>query len=185
MPMKGKLLLLLLIITSWSFRQSADTGKDKGSFSASIDGSTFAGDNKLLRGILINKEASMDGRSPARTVISTNFKGPVYTGKDGRPFTESVEFEIGYKDQKVGASSNYEIVLQYQSTSYYMLKDQSKLNITQINWDADKKHFWLSATFDCKMRSMAYPTDGKKDVNLKGTMTDIRITVPSWIAAKN
>ena len=183
--MTRNFLLLLLILTSFSFKQAGDQVTDKGSFSASIDGSPFAGDNKLLRGILVNKEASMDGRSPARTVISTNFKGPVYTGKDGRPFTESIEFEIGYKNQGIGPASSYEIVLQYQSTSYYMLKDQSKLNIAQMNWDADKKHFWLSGDFDCKMRSMAYPTDGKKDVSLKGRMTDIRITVPSCIAAKN
>lgn len=127
----------------------------------------------------------MDGRTPARTVISVNFKGPSYNLDGGRFFAESVEFEINYnKDQKTGPARDYLAVLQYKSTDYFMVKEQSKLNITKMDWDNDKKHFWLSADFDCKMRSMGYPNDGKKDVSLKGNMEDIRITVPSWIAAK-
>jgi len=181
--MKQVLLFLCIALFCTSFRPG-DEAKDKGSFTATIDGEHFQCESQMLRGILVNKEASMDGRTPARTVISTNFKGPAYNMDAGRMFAESVEFEITYKDQKTGPAADYVVVLQYKSTNYFLVKEQSKMNIGQLSWDADKKHFWLAADFDCKMRSMGYPNDGKKDVSLKGSMTDIRITVPSWIAAK-
>lgn len=179
--MKHILLLILLAVSSFSFRQEETA--DKGAFVATVDGEAFRCQNKMFRGILVTKDASMDGRSPARNVISTNFKGPSYDN-NGSTFAEAVEIEINQRDSKVGPAGDYNIVLQYKNTNYYLLKEQSKLNITQLNYEADKKHFWMNAEFDCKMRSMGYPNDNKKDVSLKGRMTDIRVTVPSWIAAK-
>ena len=138
-------------------------------------------EGQLFRGILVNKTGSIDGRTPARTVISTTFNGTSYDKPDKTSFTESVAFEMSYEDSKLGEPEKFSVALQYNSTDYNMIKEKSKVKITQFTWEADHKHFRLSADFDCLMRSWGYPSDNKKDVPLKGHMTNIRVTVPSWV----
>ena len=181
------LIALLLALTGFCFRNSEDDQpKDKGTFYATVDGRMFKlRDDQLFRGILVSKSASMDGRTAARTVISTTFNGGTYDKPDKSPFNESIAFEMSYEESKTGPPAIFSVALQYNSTDYSMVKDASKIKITDFVWEADHKHFHLSADFDCQMRSWGYPSDNKKDVNLKGHMTNIRITVPSWIAAKS
>lgn len=156
--------------------------KTVGSFTATIDNKAFKlREDQLYRGLLMTKSASMDGRTPSRTVINTTFNGSSYDLDTGHSFSETVQFEIGYEGEKTGEPSNYAVALQYNSTNYFMIPDGSKISITQFSWESDKKHFMMSAEFNCKMRSFGYPADNKPDVTLKGKMNDIRITVPSWI----
>ena len=164
---KQVILLFCLSVMSGSFRQGDET-KDKGSFSATVDGSHFECESKLFRGILVSKEASMDGRTPARTVISVSFKGPSYNIDGGKFFSESVEFEINYKEQKTGNASDYLAVLQYKSTNYFMVKEQSKLNITKMEWEGDKKHFWLSADFRLQDAEYGLPERWKEGCKPEG-----------------
>jgi hypothetical protein len=178
--------LLLLALTGLCFRTGDDDLKNKGSFSATVDGKTFKlQDGQMYRGMLVSKSASMDGRTPGKTVINTNFNGITYDKADKTSFSESITFEMSYEDGKMGEPATYSVAMEYNSGDYYMLKDQSKVKITQAAWDTDKKHFTLSADFDCTMRSLGYPMDKKKDVSLKGHLTNIRVTVPSWYGAKN
>jgi len=178
--------ILFLALTGLCFRTAEDDQqKDKGSFYATVDGKMFkVREDQLFRGILVSKSASMDGRTPSRTVISTTFNGATYDKADKTPFTESVAFEMSYEESKLGPPAIFSIALQVNSTDYSMVKETSKIKITDFVWEADHKHFHLSADFDCQMRSWGYPSDNKKDVNLKGHMTNIRITVPSWLAGK-
>lgn len=185
-PLKAFLLLLAFTVTSFVHHRLEDEDKDKGSFFATVDGKVFQlREDQLFRGLLINKPGSMDGTTPARTVISVNFNGNSYDLNGGKIFSESVSVEIVYKGESLGAQENYALALQYASTNYYMLKEQMNLSINEFTWESDKKHFRLSAEFNCKMRSWGYPSDGKKDVTLKGRMNNIRITVPSWLVQKN
>jgi len=181
--MKLYTLLLILLVTGSSFKPEGEV--EKGYFSATVDGKAFkVKDDQIFKGILVNKEGSMDGRTAAHTVVSITFNGPSYDKPDHKPFNETVQFEINYEEQKTGPSK-FSAALQYQSTDYSMIKEVSKLNITQFTWEPDHKHFRISADFECKMRSWGYPSDGKKDAFLKGKMTNVRIIVPSWISAKN
>lgn len=183
--MKTKLIfsLLLTLITLSSFMQDESV---KNSFSATVDGKKFqVQDDQLFRGLLINKNASADGKIPERTVISAIFNGELQNVSDEKTFAENIQFEINYEDGKTGEPSYYALALQHQSGKYYLLKDQSKLTVTQFVWESDKKHFRISAEFNCKMRSWDTSSDKAKDVNVKGKMENIRITVPSWLAVKN
>lgn len=180
-------LALLVFALTFSSSNSDGDGLDanKGTFTATIDGKPFKlRDDQLYRGLLVTKSPSMDGRTPARTVITTNFNGFSYT-IDGKEFTESIAVEIGYQPDKTGEYTSFSYALQYQSTNYFMVPDGSKMNVSRFEWEADKKHFLITADFECKMRSWGYPGDGKRDATLKGKMTNIRITVPSWLAQKN
>lgn len=178
-----RVILLLFAFTCISFTD----GEHSSSFIyATIDGKAFQfRDDQLYRGVVTNKNGSLDGRAPSRTVITTTFNGLSYNAAEGRLFNEAVQFELGYEPEVTGDLKYYGVAVQYLSANYFMLKDYSKLRVTAFEWESDKKHFLISAEYDCKMRSWGYPTDGKEDVNLKGKFTNIRITVPSWLNAKN
>lgn len=181
--MKYFILCLFLGMTT-SFT-SGNENEVKGTMNATVDGKPFAlADDQLMRGILVNKDGSMDGRTPPRTVIMANFTGPVYKSSDGKDFTENIEIEIVFENKSAYTPGYFNLSLASQSTSYFMINEQSKLNVTQISWSADKKSFRLFADYDCKMRSFGFPNDKKKDVSLKGKLSNIRVTVPSWIASK-
>jgi len=161
-------------------------GDDQGAFYATIDGKPFQlRSDQLFRGLVSNKAGSMDGREPAKTVISATFNGPSYNAAEGRLFNENIAVEINYEADKKGEAKTYTLGMQYQSGNYYTVKELSKLTVTQFEWESDKKHFHFSADFNCKLRSWGAPADGKKDISLKGKMTNIRVTVPSWVIAKN
>lgn len=156
------------------------------SFSATIDSKPFKlREDQLFRGIVANKNGSIDGRVPNRTVVSVTFNGPAYNASEGRLFNENLQFEINYEADKTGEPQTFMVAMQYESANYYNVKDQSKLTVTQFEWESDKKHFLISADYNCKMRSWGAPADGKKDLILKGRMSNIRVTVPSWVTAKN
>ena len=172
-------LVVYLLLTS--FQQP-----DAASFYATVDGKVFQlQEDQLFRGLVMNKAGSMDGRIPTRAVISTSFNGPSYDMSKDRLFNENIQFEMKYEPDKTGEPEMYAVAMQYESANYFIVKEQSKITITQFDWESDKKHFRLSADFNCKLRSSGAPADGKKDIALKGKMNNIRVTVPSWIQAKN
>lgn len=173
--------LTVVYISLTSFQQVPEGG-----FVATIDGKAFKlRQGQLFRGLVANKQGTMDGREPARTVVAATFNGPEANQEEGRLVNEAILVEINYEPDKMGAYDNFSLAMQFESGNYYTLKDQSKLNVTQFEWEGDRKHFLLSADFNCKMRSWGAPADGKKDLALKGRMNNIRITVPSWVTAKN
>lgn len=175
------LFFLFVCLSLASFQED-----DKARFSATVNGKMFQlREDQLFRGLVMNKNGSLDGRIPNHTVISTTFNGPSYDMSEGRLFNETIQFEINYEADKTGEPTYYAVAMQYESGNYYSLKEQSKINITQFEWESDKKHFHISADFNCKLRSWGAPGDGKKDIALKGQMSNIRVTVPSWITAKN
>lgn len=183
-----KLLRLITLISFFASTSSFKQGESelRGSFFATLDGKPFQiQEDQLFRGLLMNKSVSAGGKTQTRTVISTTINGQSYDISPDKLFTESLQFEINYENEKIGVPSYYAAALQFQSAKYYLVKEQSKFTITQFNWETDKKYFRISADFDCKMRSWGYPTDGIKDVNLKGNLSNLRITVPSWLATKN
>jgi hypothetical protein len=181
---KALLLPVVFLLTSAFTSAPFMWLEESASFNATVDGVAFKLSNEqLYRGLLVNRAASMDGKIPARTVISTTFTG-LSDGTEGRLIADNIQFEIGYNPGKTGAPDMFVVAAQYKNANYHMLKEQSKLNVTSFVWEDDRKHFILSADFDCKMRSFGYPSDKLKDVSLKGRMENIRITVPSWLAAK-
>ncbi|MBL0308221.1 MAG: hypothetical protein IPP77_00525 [Bacteroidetes bacterium] len=92
--------------------------------------------------------------------------------------------EIEFENKGAYTPAYFSISLGNQSTSYFIVNEQSKMNVSNISWSSDKKSLRLFADFNCTLRSFGFPHDHKKDVNLKGKLSNIRVTVPSWIAAK-
>jgi hypothetical protein len=158
-----------------------DPVDSRGVFKATLNGAAFkVRDDQIYRGVLINRAGSMDGKIPARTMMNVVFNGPTQE-HEGKPIAESLQFEIAYVPEKTGDVRTFTIAAQHNQSNYFLVKEESKLTITGFEWEEGKKHFVMSAEFNCKMRSYSNPTDGTKDLAVKGTMQNIRITVPSWV----
>jgi hypothetical protein len=133
---------------------------------------------------VIAQPSSMDGRAPAKTVISLILDGKSYTANDGSPFNETVQLELTFADPTLPDTKLSSVSLQHNSTVYAMVKgDSSDISITDFIWSSDHKSFYFSVDFNCIMRCWEHATTGKGDVNLKGTMSKIHVTVPGWITA--
>lgn len=182
----GKTTLALLLFFTFASFSFVDDQNNNSLFHATIDAKPFQlRDDQLYRGLVSNKNGSLDGRVPSRTVITTTFNGLSYNVDEGRLFNEAIQFELGYEPEVTGDLKYYGVAMQYLSANYFILKDNSKLKVTSFQWESDKKHFLISAEYECKMRSWGYPTDGKQDVMLKGKFSNIRVTLPSWLNIKN
>lgn len=133
---------------------------------------------------VIAQPSSLDGRAPARTVISLTLDGKSYTGKDGSAFNETVQLELTFADPMLPDTKLLSASLLHNSTVYAMVKgDSSNIIIRDFTWSSDHRSFILSVNFDCIMRCWEHASTGKKDVILKGEMSKIQVTVPGWITA--
>ena len=127
---------------------------------------------------------SLDGRIPAKTVISLILDGKSYTGTDGGTFNETVSLELTFADPMLPDTKLSSASLLRNSTVYAMVKgDSSNITISDFVWSTDHKSFNFSVDFDCVMRSWEHATTGQPDVTLKGEMSKIRVTVPGWMTA--
>jgi|GEM_PF-1403448 hypothetical protein len=133
---------------------------------------------------VIAQPPSMDGRAPAKTVISVILDGKSYTDKDGGPFDEIVQLELSFANPMLPDTKLSSVSLQHNSTVYAMVKgDSSNITITDFIWSGDQKSFNFSVNFNCIMRCWEHASTGKGDVTLKGKMSKIQVTVPGWITA--
>ena len=81
-------------------------------------------------------------------------------------------------------TSLYSIYLLHNSTVYTSLNDEiSKVRITGFTWSDDGRSFDISIDFNCAMRSWAYATTGEGEINLKGKMSKIHVTLPGRVTA--
>lgn len=155
---------------------------ERGSFYATVDGKPFRlREDQVFKGIVSDKSGSMDGRIGASTVMMISFYGSVADKADNLPFSENIQFEINYEQEKTGEANPFAAALLYQTNQYTAITEKSKIKITEFTWEPDHKHFLVSADFDCKMLNSGF----LKEVTMKGKMSNIRVTVPSWIAARS
>ena len=133
---------------------------------------------------LVAQPSSMDGAAPAKTIISIIMDGNSYKASDGSTFDETIQLDLVLAAPMTPDPKSYSVSLQHNSTVYSMVKgDASNVTVTDFIWSKDGKSFNMSINFNCTMRSWASATTGKGDVNLKGKMSRIHVTVPGWITA--
>jgi hypothetical protein len=184
--MKPFLLVVIFVVFNILAVLGQNTCEEDECFTATIDGNTFIFRDKLpLNAMMVKQPGSLDGRMPERTLITISLTGNSYEAVDGHWFTDNIQFEINYTGQLSGEPRLYTISLQYNSTVYSCIKGGGQLKITRLDWQPDQRGFKLTAEFDCTMRSWGHPEDGKKDINLKGMLSNISINIPPWLIAKN
>lgn len=186
----NRLLVVICILLSSAFKPPQEDAyfKNDGALVAVIDGRNFEiRDKDRYHAELIYKTASINkGNNIIRHVaVSLNFFGNTIKDEKGNDFKENVEFEYAFNEGALGESKNMKVELHYDRKGYYLLPDESKLNVTKVQWSADRRSFVMNADFDCLMRKWGYPAYNQPTMRLKGKMENIEVTVPAWINIKN
>lgn len=183
-----KLYTLLLFVVACSFTPvnnfSFDTAERLAKFKATLNGIPFQMmEDRIHPATLVTKAGSLNGRAPAQTLITVSF---VSTGEErnNELMVDNLQFDIIYETGKTAYPAKFNVAMQYMGGSYFPLLENSQLIVTQLFWGSDKKHFEMSANFNCILRSYGYPVDGLQDITLKGSIHGIRVDVPAWVATR-
>lgn len=153
--------------------------------SAMLDGESFKHDTaRIINALLYRQQASMDGRLSTGNRVSINLTGVSYTTATGSSFNEHILIEFYYEEDKTGAPAVYSITAHYRSGLYSMIRNTGSFTITDIAWQPDHRSFRLSANIDCVMRCWTYATDGKPDIHLTGSLSNILVEMPGWLVVK-
>jgi hypothetical protein len=187
-------LLLLLAAGLYSFAPGEvfrDDFKAEGSINATINGELFKlRENSFYRATLVNKPvpfATSADASRSKVAANLMFYGVDSTNSDGRFFSDNIGIDFTFSNNYVTEITDATDVgfdLHYNFADYYMLPENNSFKITRIDWSSDKTSFRMSADFDCVMHRRGYSDDVQPTVQLKGTISDIKVDVPPWIAAR-
>lgn len=170
--------MVLLVAGLCSFTRIDTADKANNIFYASINGELYH-----MRDMPYLEFAEPNSASIGATgasIVKINFPGPSYVSRQGKPFNENLQLMLGYNGQAL--DTNYFVTMQYQGEYYYVLKDQSKLNIETFEYTQGSNHGVVSGNFECTMRCYNYKLNGKKDIKVSGKMQNLRIGTPNLSA---
>lgn len=121
----------------------------------------------------------------ARTIVSIAIGGNSGAASDSM-LNETIQMQLVLNEPISPGDAICKVTMNHQSVAYAMVKgDASNVEVTDFIWSMDRKSFMLSLKFNCTMRSLGFPADGKKDVNLKGQIVRVQVTSTNAIAASN
>ncbi len=179
--------VLVIYISCSSFKTEGyrDLYKEDGSISATINGQTFQlRETGFYRAMLVTKinASAASGRQLSRTAASLIFYG-VDTAEAGRSFSESITIEYTFSPSP-GEGADVSFDMSYNFGEYYVMPERNYFKASKIEWSADKTYFVLSGKFECLMHRRGYSADLQPAVRVKGEVSDIKVSVPPWIASK-
>lgn len=163
-----------------------DSFRSSGSISATINGQQFqVREGDFYRAILVNKAASFTNASTGKQIVtSLYFYGTDSVDAQSNSFTEHINIDYTFNPSEIGEMNNVQIDVNYQLGEYYMLPEKNEFRVTKMEWNADRTGFVLSGRFECILKKRGYSSDWQHEVRMKGEVTDVKVSVPPWIASK-
>ncbi len=179
-----------IVLLTGSFKPEGDQEhyKNSGYFFAILDGQMFEmRDDDKYRAELVNKTASLNSKTSELNRVATSliFYGNQFKDENGKPFTESIDFEFSFSEGSTGEPGDLKIELNYDKHTYYQIPEKTRFHISKIEWSDDRRNYLLSADFDCKMRRWGFPAESQPTVRVKGRMVNINVSVPPWVKIKD
>jgi hypothetical protein len=149
---------------------------------------TGSADTKCYSAFIDNDIFTLQNNQPVNAVVSFSNDGDAKTMVSitvaGDESNEKIRLNLALLEPVSPGPANCSATLNHNSTTYAMLKgDGSNIEVTDFIWSQDRKSFIISLSYNCTMRSLGYPTDGKADVNLKGKLLRVRVTLPGLVSA--
>ena len=156
-------------------------------FSAFVDNDRFPlMGYRSVNATLVADGSSLGNGMEARTIININLGGKSDTTIGEDLYPETIRLNLALTEPISPGSASCNVSLNHRSAVYTMLKgDASNVEIIDFVWGMDRKSFILTLKFDCTMRSLGFPADGKSDVNLKGKLVRLHVTAPGVVSASN
>lgn len=165
--MRGLVIVALLSLCSFK-KDDINSGQ---SFYATVNGEIYQVRNSPFLEIAEPNSATI-GATNAQ-IVKVNFPGAVYTLRNNQPFTENLQFMFGFTNSEV--DTNYYVGMQYQGDYYYVVKDESKMELSQLDVSVNNSSAVVSAKYDCVLRNFNYRVNHKKDIRIVGTMNKLNV----------
>jgi hypothetical protein len=177
----------LLLLSSFKPEAYRDSYKDTGTLGATVNDEAFTvREKEYYRAMLLSKTNALAIASE-RTVYITSlqFFGNEIMAPDSSMFTPDITVAYTFnREAPEGDVANLSIELHHNFGTYYLMPGDNVFKVTHVEWSADKTHLLLSAEYDCEMRKQGFPIEMQPIARLKGTLTNIDVSVPPWIAGK-
>jgi hypothetical protein len=156
-------------------------------FSALVDNTKFQVKGfRPISATLVAGPSAPDVDMGARTIVNIAMGGKGDAANDDSMLHETIQLQLVLTEPISPGAAVCKVLLNHQSVAYAMVKgDASNVEVTDFIWSMDRKSFMLSLKFNCTMRSLGFPADGKKEVNLKGQIVRVQVVSPNVIAASN
>lgn len=181
------LLIALLALSSFTPEVYRDGYKDSGNINASVNDESFKPREKeFYRAMLLSKTNALAIASErTKYITSLQFFGTEIMAPDSSFFTPDITVAYTFnRENAEGQVPDLSIELHHNFGTYYLMPGENIFTVTHVEWSADKTHFLLSAEYDCEMRMQGFPIEMQPIARLKGTLTNIEVSVPPWIASK-
>jgi len=186
---------ITLVLVWFSFNSFTPEGyrdlyQEAGTFDASINGQNFVTrQSGFYRAMLVNKPNPFAATAADRNRVAASlyFYGVDTVDEQGNPLNEYISIEYPFTTFAQGEISDINFVsfdMHYDKSDFYMLPEGNFFKVSKLEWSADKTSFTLSGKFDCMMHKRGYGNEQQPAVRLKGYITDVKVSVPPWIAAR-
>ena len=153
-------------------------------YSAFIDNQNFPLQGFRTVTATVAESSPGDGSGAARSVVSITIAGNAGATNKQDLSNEVISLELVLLEPIEPEPAACNVTLHHLSKAYSILKgDGNSVEITDFIWSMDRKSFTLSLNFNCTMRSLGFPADGMKDVNLKGKLVRVHVAEPSSVSA--
>ncbi|MFN8288486.1 MAG: hypothetical protein U0V74_17140 [Chitinophagales bacterium] len=169
-----------LIFVLSSFVNIDQKDKTNNVFYATVNGELFR--TRTNPFVEVAEPNSSSIGSTSASIVKLNFPGPVYTLRDGKQFVENLQFLFGYTANGE-IDSNYYALLNYQGEYYYVVKELSKVELTDFEFNPVSGSVFVNANFDCTMRNYNYKLNNKKDIRLTGKMQNLMLRSNTRLSA--
>ncbi len=180
-------LTLLVVLSSFKAEVYRDSYKDSGTLSAGVNEQSFTvREKEFYRAMLLSKTNPLAIASErTKYITSLQFFGPEVMAPDSSFFTPDINVAYTFnREAAEGQVADLSIELHHNFGTYYLMPGENIFKVTRVDWSADRSHFLLTAEYDCEMRMQGFPIEMQPIARLKGTLTDIEVSVPPWIASK-
>jgi len=154
-------------------------------YSAFIDNQSFALKGyRPVSAVLVDEPLALNEEAGARTVIDITIGGKSDITDTTNLQNETIRLKLALVEPISPGPGICSVTLNHKTKAYAMVKgDASNVEVTDFIWSMDRKSFILSLEFNCTMRSLGFPADGTKDVNLKGKLVRVHVTNPGAVSA--
>ncbi len=180
---------IIALVALSSFRTDGyrATYKDTGTISAAINEQGFAvREKEFYRAMLLSKTNALAIASERTIYIaSLQFFGEEVMAPDSTFFTPDISIAYTFNPRmEEGQVQNLSVEMHQNFGGYYLMPGDNIFKVTSVAWNPEKSSVTLSAEYDCELRKQGFPIELQPIARLKGTLTNIEVSVPPWIASK-
>ena len=115
--------------------------------------------------------------SDAKTA-NLSFIGNDVRDKKGNHNAQRIDVQYAFNGS-TGEVVADKVVFEFNKQKFYNIAGNTKVNVTKMEWSADKKSFVMSAEFTCRVKKSSVTDDILPELNIVGKIDNVTVEVPA------